>query len=201
MAGLAARAARRALRFPGGPGLITAAGLAVLAAGLVAAGGPASAGGATAATAPGAALSWPVAGQNISDTHGQQAEKAISVSNVSKLTPAWSVTTDGDVSATPTVADGDVYFPDWGGELWALTTSGSVVWSTSVASYTGLTGDFSRVSPAVDGNELIIGDHIQSNTTGPGASMLAVNRTTGALLVDAGGQQPGVADHRLAGRL
>jgi polyvinyl alcohol dehydrogenase (cytochrome) len=179
MTGLAARAARRAMRVLGGPSLISTAGVAVLAAGLLAAAGPASAG---SSAAPAASLSWPVAGQNISDTHGQVAEKAISASNVSQLVPAWSLTTDGDVSATPTVADGDVYFPDWGGELWALTTSGSVVWSTSVASYTGLTGDFSRVSPAVDGDELIIGDHLQSGTTGPGASVLAVNRTTGALL-------------------
>lgn len=155
------------------------AGVALLAAGALAAAGPASAG---AAATPAATLSWPVAGQNISDTHGQAAERAISASNVSKLAPAWHFTTAGNVSATPTVAGGDVYFPDWGGKLWALTTSGNVVWSTSVASYTGLTGDFSRVSPAVDGNELIIGDHIQGGTTGPGAYMIAVNRTTGVLL-------------------
>ncbi|HEX4062419.1 MAG TPA: PQQ-binding-like beta-propeller repeat protein [Streptosporangiaceae bacterium] len=179
MAGLAVR---RTTRFRSGPDLIRTAGVAVLVAGLLAAGGPASAGGTAATAAPAATLSWPVAGQNISDTHGQTAEKAISASNVSRLAPAWNFTTDGDVSATPTVADGDVYFPDWGGELWALTTSGSVVWSASVAGYTGLTGDFSRVSPAVDGNELIIGDHLESGTTGPGASVLAVNRTTGALL-------------------
>jgi polyvinyl alcohol dehydrogenase (cytochrome) len=157
----------------------------VLAAGALAAAGPAAAGGAVTAAAgaaPAATQSWPVAGQNISDTHGQAAEGTISASNVSKLAPAWSFTTDGNVSATPTVAGGDVYFPDWGGELWALTTGGTPVWSTSVASYTGLTGDFSRVSPAVDGNELIIGDQIQPGTTGPGASVLAVNRSTGALL-------------------
>jgi polyvinyl alcohol dehydrogenase (cytochrome) len=34
----------------------------------------------------------------------------------------------------------------------------------------------------VDGNELIIGDHTASGTTGPGAYVIAVNRATGALL-------------------
>jgi polyvinyl alcohol dehydrogenase (cytochrome) len=191
--GLAARAARKAMRISRGPSTLRTVGVAALAAGLLASAGPATAARATSTAAragsiaaragsTAATLSWPVAGQNISDTHDQVAEKAISVSNVRKLTTAWSFTTAGDVSATPTVADGDVYFPDWGGKVWALTTSGSVVWSKSVPGYTGLTGDFSRVSPAVDGSELIIGDHLPSGTTGPGASMLAVNRATGSLL-------------------
>ena len=29
----------------------------------------------------------------------------------------WTFTTHGDVSATPAVVDGAVYFPDWGGYL------------------------------------------------------------------------------------
>jgi polyvinyl alcohol dehydrogenase (cytochrome) len=155
-------------------------GAATLLAGALIAGGPARAH-TTGAARPDAALSWPMAGQNISDTHDQAGETTISAANVSKLVTDWSVTTDGDVSATPAVDDGDVYFPDWGGELWALTTAGKVLWSHSVASYTGLTGDISRTTPAIDGSELILGDHLNPGTS-PGAHVFAVNRTTGKLL-------------------
>lgn len=130
---------------------------------------------------PATALSWPVAGQNLSDTHDQAGETAISASNVGSLVTDWKFTTDGNVSATPTVMGGHVYFPDWGGELWALTTGGKVVWSHSVASYLGLPGDLSRNSPAISGNELVLGDHLTTGTS-PGAHVFAVNRSTGALL-------------------
>jgi polyvinyl alcohol dehydrogenase (cytochrome) len=33
----------------------------------------------------------------------------------------WTAPTHGDVSATPTVANGIVYFPDWGGYIDAVT--------------------------------------------------------------------------------
>ena len=63
---------------------------------------------------------WRIAGQNLSNTRSQPAEHSISPANVSGLTPKWVFTTGGDVSATPTV-DGDaVYFPDWGGNLFAV---------------------------------------------------------------------------------
>lgn len=124
--------------------------------------------------------SWPVAGQNLSNTRDQAAETAISASNVSQLVPKWTLTTAGEVSATPTVAGGTVYVPDWGGKLWAVNAStGAVVWSHTVASYTGVTGDISRISPAITGNDLILGDHAHLNK---GAYVFAVNRTTGARL-------------------
>jgi polyvinyl alcohol dehydrogenase (cytochrome) len=159
--------------------VLRVAAVAALVAGVVSAGGVVRAGG---AARPAVTQSWPVAGQNISDTRDQAAETAISASNVSQLVPAWTFTTAGDVSATPTVAGSDVYFPDWGGMLWALTRTGKVIWSHAVANYTGLTGDISRNSPAIDDNELILGDHMPTGSTSPGAHMLAVNRTTGALL-------------------
>src|SRR5690349_16803279 len=71
--------------------------------------------GMTAATAqPGAPGSsqWPMAGQNVNDTHFQAAEHAISGASVNRLAPLWTLTTAGAVSATPTVDDGAVYVPD-----------------------------------------------------------------------------------------
>ena len=55
---------------------------------------------------------WRIAGQNLSNSRSQPAERSITPANVNGLTPKWVFTTGGDVSATPTV-DGDaVYFPD-----------------------------------------------------------------------------------------
>lgn len=159
--------------------MLRTAAVTILVAGAASVGGIVSA---RAAGRPTVTQSWPVAGQNISNTRDQAAETAISPSNVSQLAPVWSFTTDGDISATPTVADGDVYFPDWGGELWALTDTGKLIWSHSVPGYTGLTGDLSRTSPAIDGNELILGDHLHSTGPSPGTYIFAVNRTNGDLL-------------------
>jgi len=83
------------------------------------------------------------------------------------------------VTVTPTVADGTVYFPDSGGTLWAVAVdSGRVRWSHRVSVYTGIAGDVSRTSPAVYGDELVLGD---TSPAGTGASVIAVDRRTGRL--------------------
>jgi polyvinyl alcohol dehydrogenase (cytochrome) len=160
--------------------LHAAVGLAALVFALVpaAAGATDRAGGAPA----GAAQSWPVAGQNVANTRDQGAESLISAANVSQLKQKWSLKTAGDVTATPTMMNGVLYFPDIGGMLWAVGSGGKVVWSHSVASYTGIAGDVSRDSPAIDGRELITGDGFHLNKLNAGAHVFAVNRTTGALL-------------------
>ena len=102
---------------------------------------------------------WSMAGQNIDDTHFQAAEHEISPANAGRLAPRWTLTTAGAISTTPTVDDGAVYVPDYGGKLWAVAAgSGKVLWSQDISSYTGVAGDVSRTSPAVYGNELILGD-------------------------------------------
>jgi polyvinyl alcohol dehydrogenase (cytochrome) len=144
----------------------------------------------TAATAPAAApaparaaaQSWPVAGQNIANTRDQAAETVIFPSDVGQLAPAWTITTAGDVTATPTMVNNVLYFPDMGGMLWAVTSTGHVVWSNPVSGYTGIAGDVSRDSPAIDGDELITGDGWDENKLNAGAHVFAVNRTTGKLL-------------------
>jgi polyvinyl alcohol dehydrogenase (cytochrome) len=124
---------------------------------------------------------WRIAGQNLSNTWSQPAEHTISPANVSGLTPKWVFTTGGDVSATPTV-DGDaVYFPDWGGNLFAVKkNSGELIWSRKISEYDGVEGAISRVSPAVDGNEVIIGDIQSSKLVHNGANVISVDRETGA---------------------
>src|SRR6266853_3588591 len=125
---------------------------------------------------------WRIAGQNLSNTWSQPAEHSISPANVKGLAPKWVFTTGGDVSATPTV-DGDaVYFPDWGGNLFAVQKdSGHLIWSHKISDYDGIAGAISRVSPAVDHDQLIIGDIISSDQVHNGANVIAVDRKTGAL--------------------
>ena len=81
---------------------------------------------------------WPSAGQNIQNTRSNAAESKIGVGNVANLQVKWSFTTGGDVSATPAVDAKTVYFPDWGGQLYAVDKkTGQLKWQTSIASATG----------------------------------------------------------------
>jgi polyvinyl alcohol dehydrogenase (cytochrome) len=125
---------------------------------------------------------WQIAGQNLNNTWSQPAEHTISPANVSGLAPKWVFTTGGDVSATPTV-DGDaVYFPDWGGNLFAVKKdSGELIWSHKISEYDGVGGAISRVSPAVDGNQVIIGDIQSAKLVHNGANVISVDRETGTL--------------------
>ena len=125
---------------------------------------------------------WRIAGQNLNNTWSQPAEHSINPVNVKGLSPKWVFTTGGDVSATPTV-DGDaVYFPDWGGNLFAVKKdSGQLIWSHKISEYDGVEGAVSRVSPAVDGERLIIGDILSSKQTHDGANVISVDRQTGTI--------------------
>ena len=127
---------------------------------------------------------WSMAGQNIDDTHFQADEHRISPANVGGLAPRWTLTAAGAISTTPTVDDGVVYVPDYGGKLWAVGAhSGKVLWSNDISAYTGVTGDVSRTSPAVYGADLILGDGwiLSGGAAGTtGARVFSVNRRTGA---------------------
>src|SRR5882762_9732237 len=125
---------------------------------------------------------WRIAGQNLSNSWSQPAEHSISPANVNGLSPKWVFTTGGDVSAPPTV-DGDaVYFPDWSGNLFAVKKDrGQLIWSHKISEYDGVEGAISRVSPAVDGNQVIIGDILNSKQVHNGANVISVDRETGTL--------------------
>src|SRR5882757_1521898 len=125
---------------------------------------------------------WRIAGQNLSNTWSQPNEHSINPANVKGLTPKWVFTTGGDVSATPTV-DGDaVYFPDWAGNLFAVKKdSGKLIWSHKISDYDGVDGAISRVSPAVDGNQVIVGDILNGKQVHNGANVISVDRESGTL--------------------
>jgi polyvinyl alcohol dehydrogenase (cytochrome) len=125
---------------------------------------------------------WRIAGQNLGNSWSQPLEHTINPENVKNLTPKWVFTTGGDVSATPTVGGDAVYFPDWAGNLFAVNkNTGRLIWSHKISDYDGVAGAISRVSPAVDDNQLIIGDILSSKQVHNGANVMAVDRATGRL--------------------
>src|SRR2546422_1477243 len=102
---------------------------------------------------------WGMIGNDSTNTRNQPFERAIGPANVSHLALKWVATTTGDVSATPAVVNGAVYFGDFGGTLWKLDAeTGQVIWSHLVSDYTGIPGDIARTSPSVAGNTLVVGD-------------------------------------------
>ena len=72
------------------------------------------------AVAGGEGNQWTTAGGNRENTRHQRSEHKLSVATVDELEVKWSFTTGGDVSATPAVDGDTVYFPDWGGNLYAV---------------------------------------------------------------------------------
>ena len=137
---------------------------------------------------------WTMGGQGPSNTRSQSAETAIGPANVSGLVEKWTLNTAGDVSATPAIKDGVAYVPDWSGEIYAVDTrTGSLIWQVNSAGITGVPallpgsypgaplqpGGVVRVTPAVAGNLLIMGD--QGGRAGQGAKLFALDRKTGAV--------------------
>ena len=120
---------------------------------------------------------WIFAGQGINNWHFQPAETTLATSNVSTLAPKFQVpnTPGGDVSATPSVYDGSIYFPDWAGHLYSVdANTGNVQWMVNLSSYTGVPAEISRSTPTVQGGSLIVG-------TLQGAWLLSINRKNGSL--------------------
>jgi polyvinyl alcohol dehydrogenase (cytochrome) len=118
---------------------------------------------------------WPMIGHDSTNTRSQPFEHTIGPENVSDLALKWVATTAGDVSATPAVVNGAVYFGDFGGMLWKLDAdTGEVIWSHQVSDYTGIPGDITRSSPSLAGNTLVIGD-----LSAP--IMMGINAMTGDL--------------------
>ena len=116
---------------------------------------------------------WPMFGKNIHNTaHASPG----SIDSVQKLALKWTFTTGGDVSARAAIVNGRAYFPDWGGNLWAVDTrTGKKVWGHLLSDYGLPTGTQSRTSPAVADGVVYVG-------TQGGAWLLAIDADSGKLL-------------------
>jgi polyvinyl alcohol dehydrogenase (cytochrome) len=126
---------------------------------------------------------WLTGGQNLSNTRNAASENKLSPKNVGSLAVNWAFTTGGDVSATPAVDDGSVYFPDWAGNLYRVDAkTGALRWSRQIKNYLSPTPNFAfaRATPAVSGNALFIGTQLGNPAFG--AYVLGINKITGNLL-------------------
>jgi len=124
---------------------------------------------------------WRMIGNDPANTRNQPFEHRIKPANVSRLALKWAATITGDVSATPAIAKGAVYFGDFGGTVWKLNAeTGAVIWSHKVPDYTGNAGDYARTSPSLAGDTLVVGV-IKGSTVVPGPNMLGIDATTGTL--------------------
>jgi polyvinyl alcohol dehydrogenase (cytochrome) len=145
--------------------------------------------GALAADGGSAGDQWTMGGQNLNNWRNQP-DTRINKENVADLKLKWEFTTGGDVSATPAVANGIVYFPDLAGNFYAVDAkTGAAVWQNKVADWTGVAGDFARNDPLVYGDMVILGNEAGTIATwngtkinGTGARVIAVNAHTGKLI-------------------
>ena len=63
-------------------------------------------------------------------------QHAISADNAGDLATKWTFQTHGDVSATPAVVGGAVYFPDWGGYINKVNAAtGQLIWQRKLSNY------------------------------------------------------------------
>lgn len=131
--------------------------------------------------ATGQIVEWPLAGQGAGNLRSQPSELYLSSANAGSLVPKWVFTTGGDVSATPTVGTSAVFVPDFSGNLFAIDlATGAQLWSHRISEYDGYSTAFSRVSPALYNNALIIGDN-ESGAPHGGTNVISVDQATGNL--------------------
>ena len=104
-------------------------------------------------------------------------EHKISPHSASTFKKKWRIETGGDVSVTPSIADGVVYFTTWGGEVSAVReVDGHVLWRTNLTvELNSKTFIFSRNTPVLHREYLFIGIYIP-------ALQIALNRNNGKVL-------------------
>ncbi|MCO5582058.1 hypothetical protein L7F22_035949 [Adiantum nelumboides] len=131
---------------------------------------------------------WFNHGKDLFNTRHAKHEPLINTSSVAHMSMKWRFITGFDVSATPAIFRGMLYFPSWNGNLHAISAqSGKLVWMRNLTELTGiLYGDhqrgenttLSRSTPTIAGwhkEMLIVGLY------GP-AVVIAVTRSNGDLI-------------------
>ncbi|PQM36713.1 polyvinylalcohol dehydrogenase-like [Prunus yedoensis var. nudiflora] len=132
-----------------------------------------------------AAQDWLNHGGDLYNRRYANREKKISPATVSNLSLKWKFYAGGDITVTPAIVDGTLYFPSWNGYLYAVKASdGSLVWKKNVQKLTGfnntgfilnVNSTVTRSTPTVAGDLLIVGIY------GP-AFVIAVKRSNGKLV-------------------
>ncbi|KAK2983148.1 hypothetical protein RJ640_007824 [Escallonia rubra] len=130
-----------------------------------------------------AVAEWYNHGGDLTNSRYAKGELLINPRTIQKLKLKWKFFTGKDISATPAIANGVVYFPAWNGFLYAVNAfNGALIWKQNLSALTGLpaAGNFvnvtvARATPTVAGDLLIVGIY------GP-AVVIAVTRSTGNLV-------------------
>ncbi|XP_042021291.1 polyvinylalcohol dehydrogenase-like [Salvia splendens] len=126
---------------------------------------------------------WANHGGDIFNNRYAEGEKKISPSTAPRLRLKWKFNAGHDITATPAVYNGVVYFPTWDGHIFAVRQlDGSLVWKKNLHNLTGLNPTtfnstilLARANPTVAGDKLIVAIY------GP-AYVVAVRRATGELV-------------------
>ncbi|KAJ6969195.1 hypothetical protein NC653_036996 [Populus alba x Populus x berolinensis] len=126
---------------------------------------------------------WLNHGADIRNTRSAKGEVLINRLTVKNLRLKWTFFAGKDISATPAIANGVVYFPSWNGFLYAVNAfNGALIWKQNLGQLTGLNGTgivvnvtVSRSTPTIADDLLLVGIY------GP-AVVIAVTRATGRLV-------------------
>ncbi|WP_040145159.1 PQQ-binding-like beta-propeller repeat protein, partial [Xanthomonas citri] len=119
---------------------------------------------------------WTTAGGGYLNSRFAPGEWKINRTTAKTLKPAWTLTTTGDISATPSVEGGTLYVPDWGGTLYSVDTqTGKPNWQAKLSDYTGNANSVTRNTPAISAKSIIVGDQVAG-------TLLALDKKTGKLL-------------------
>ncbi|OMO55238.1 Quinonprotein alcohol dehydrogenase-like-superfamily [Corchorus olitorius] len=128
---------------------------------------------------------WLNHGGDLYNRRYAEKESRISPETVSRLRLKWEFYAGKDITATPAIFNGILYFPSWNGNIYAVKASdGSLIWQKNLHDLTGLNGTgflfnvnwtVARATPTIADDLLIIG------ISGP-AIVIAVERLTGELV-------------------
>lgn len=113
-------------------------------------------------------------------------EHKISTKTISHLSLKWKFNVGKEITSTPTIFNGTIYFPSWNGYIYAVKAcDGSLVWKQNIENITrikspgsvrNVNSTFSRATPSIVGHDLLV-----VGLCGP-AVVIALNRTNGNLL-------------------
>ncbi|KAF8390230.1 hypothetical protein HHK36_024755 [Tetracentron sinense] len=126
---------------------------------------------------------WFNHGGDLSNRRYAEGEVLINPLTVSKLRLKWKFFAGKDITATPAIADGIIYFPSWNGHLYAVRGyDGSLVWDKDLGELTGLAGTGLYVNVTVSrATPTVVHDLLITGIFGP-AIVIAVKRSTGELV-------------------
>ncbi|MBA0842078.1 hypothetical protein Goarm_001924, partial [Gossypium armourianum] len=134
---------------------------------------------------PKSSQNWLNHGGDLYNRRYAEKETMISPETVSNLRLKWEFIAGKDITATPAIFDGTLYFPSWNGNIYAIKAcDGSLVWEKNLDELTGLNATgfivnvnwtVARATPTIADDLLIIG------ISGP-AIVIAVERITGELV-------------------